>query len=72
MYAIDLSYPDGLFWALGIVIANTGPTQPAGLHGIAHRCTVSISLFGHANFTAVESWFKSHRRRVPALKKYKL
>ena len=38
-------------------------TLPAGLASL-QRCTVSISLNGHANCTAVESWFNSLRSRV--------
>ena len=52
-----------LFWALGIVGTCQNLTMPTGLASL-HRRTVSISLYGHFNCTAVENLFHSHRRHV--------
>ena len=50
-----------LFWDLALYFPTPDPARrPVTLH----RCTVSISLYGHANCRAVESWFNSHRRRI--------
>ena len=52
-----------LFWAFGIGYLHT--TVPARRASMAPPLyIVSISFYGHANCTAVESWCNSHRRRV--------
>ena len=52
-----------LFWALGIVLANTWPLY-AGMASLNRR-TQSMSLYGHATCTVVEIFFTlNYQRRL--------